>query len=70
MMNNRQNSHDLKADLDKFKHEVLGSLGLIKTMTDLLIQEHIENEKTKDFLKLIKSLAERNMQIVTDFDNR
>lgn len=53
-------------DLEKLKHELLGSLGIIKMLTSSLIQGSIATDKIQSILQLINTLAERNMQIITD----
>jgi hypothetical protein len=56
-------------DVDKLKHELIGSLGIIRMLTNVLMQGSIDMDKTKNFLQLINSLAERNMQIINEFNN-
>ncbi len=51
---------------EKLKHELLGSLGIIKMLSTHLIDGNLGNPNSIKFCHMIKNLAERNMSIIVE----
>lgn len=60
--------HLIGTDLKKLKHELSGSLGVIKMLSSALLKDSSNKEKTQKFLRLIDSLAARNIKILADLN--